>query len=265
MAKYHLNERGEPGICRALNRCPFGGEDAHYPTSSAARTAYELRAPFSYRLPREGFNPDTLRIYREDSSKWLSTLTDGEREAVEFYARIGYSEVNGKLWRGELHELTPQLDSALEKSPPAPRELYRKPVVGESKEEVAATLDQWKKAGRVTLRGFTSTSAHPEGLNPLLVSPPTPSPWVSEEDLPDLDDTHRNVIMVLRGVSRGAPVGMAGSHSQEMEFLLPRNQSFEVKSVEETTYCSDRDILTGEQRGLQEKPATVVILDYLDL
>ena len=43
MAKYHVNpETGNANVCRARKNCPFGGDEAHYPTKEAARQAYEL-------------------------------------------------------------------------------------------------------------------------------------------------------------------------------------------------------------------------------
>jgi len=42
MAKFHINpETGEPGLCKAQKQCPFGGDDAHFTSKEAARTAYE--------------------------------------------------------------------------------------------------------------------------------------------------------------------------------------------------------------------------------
>lgn len=41
--KFHINEAGEPGLCSAKKRCPFGGEDEHYTSPEAARKAYELQ------------------------------------------------------------------------------------------------------------------------------------------------------------------------------------------------------------------------------
>ena len=41
MAKYHINYKGEPAICRAIIRCPIGGPDDHFPTPEAAQRAYE--------------------------------------------------------------------------------------------------------------------------------------------------------------------------------------------------------------------------------
>lgn len=42
MASYHINDRGEPGPCRAKKACPFGGSEDHYATLEEARKAYEL-------------------------------------------------------------------------------------------------------------------------------------------------------------------------------------------------------------------------------
>ena len=42
MAKFHINEAGNPGICSAQEGgCPFGGELEHYSTAEDARHAYE--------------------------------------------------------------------------------------------------------------------------------------------------------------------------------------------------------------------------------
>lgn len=41
---YHLNPKGEPGLCKAENQCPFGDAvTAHYATEDEARSAYESR------------------------------------------------------------------------------------------------------------------------------------------------------------------------------------------------------------------------------
>lgn len=43
MAKYHVNDKGESGQCRAeKGGCPFGGEAQHYSSPEIARQAYEL-------------------------------------------------------------------------------------------------------------------------------------------------------------------------------------------------------------------------------
>ena len=44
MAKWHINPKtGEPGLCRALKNCPFGGSDEHYSSREAAQGAYEAK------------------------------------------------------------------------------------------------------------------------------------------------------------------------------------------------------------------------------
>jgi hypothetical protein len=43
MAKFHVNDKGESGQCRAeKGGCPFGGEAQHYSSPEIARQAYEL-------------------------------------------------------------------------------------------------------------------------------------------------------------------------------------------------------------------------------
>lgn len=41
MAKYHINSKGEPGVCRAKHACPFGSAEEHYDSREKAREAYE--------------------------------------------------------------------------------------------------------------------------------------------------------------------------------------------------------------------------------
>jgi hypothetical protein len=42
MSKFHLNDKGEAGQCKATQgSCPFGGDAQHYSSTEKARTAYE--------------------------------------------------------------------------------------------------------------------------------------------------------------------------------------------------------------------------------
>ena len=41
MARYHINAKGEPGVCRAQQSCPFGGAEDHYGSADEARQAFE--------------------------------------------------------------------------------------------------------------------------------------------------------------------------------------------------------------------------------
>lgn len=43
MAKYHINPKGDPGLCTAEFGCPFASSDEHYSTASEARAAYEKK------------------------------------------------------------------------------------------------------------------------------------------------------------------------------------------------------------------------------
>lgn len=71
MARFHINEKGEPGMCRATKRCPYGDlEKDHYPSATKAREAYEEdQATFSPNpaLPplKEALVIQKPRIYSE--------------------------------------------------------------------------------------------------------------------------------------------------------------------------------------------------------
>ena len=41
MAKYHINNDGNPGLCKARVECPFGDDLSHYESEQLARAAYE--------------------------------------------------------------------------------------------------------------------------------------------------------------------------------------------------------------------------------
>lgn len=47
-AKYHLNEKGEPGLCQARRACPFGDASAHYGSKAEAQIAYEAQQASSF-------------------------------------------------------------------------------------------------------------------------------------------------------------------------------------------------------------------------
>ena len=45
MARYHINHRGEAGLCKAQRKCPFGDlATDHFDSPEEARAAYELKA-----------------------------------------------------------------------------------------------------------------------------------------------------------------------------------------------------------------------------
>ena len=48
MAKFHINDSGDAGLCRATKGgCPFGGDDAHYASLDKAREVYEEKMSHS--------------------------------------------------------------------------------------------------------------------------------------------------------------------------------------------------------------------------
>lgn len=50
---YHVNPKtGEPGTCKAMKSCPFGGLDAHYTSEEAARAAYEKSQEGAFSSPK---------------------------------------------------------------------------------------------------------------------------------------------------------------------------------------------------------------------
>lgn len=104
MTRYHVNGKGEPGVCRAAEGgkgkgCPFGGADDHYTTPEAARKSFEKRMFLQGRLEAAKMNyGNALRaLVRAETelnatANWegVSDLTvEGKRRklAVERYER----------------------------------------------------------------------------------------------------------------------------------------------------------------------------------
>lgn len=53
MARYHINEKGEPGLCKAKpGNCPLGSADEHHDSPEAARAAYEQKQHSSFSSSR---------------------------------------------------------------------------------------------------------------------------------------------------------------------------------------------------------------------
>ena len=67
MARYHINpETGEPGVCKAKDKCPFGDlTTEHYNSKTAARAAYELRGNNISQVLA-----DRLREFAQADEKW---------------------------------------------------------------------------------------------------------------------------------------------------------------------------------------------------
>lgn len=68
MAKFHIDPAGNPGLCRATKRCPFGGlQKDHYASEPIARKAYELE-----NTPRTlAFGPNTKKLMSEIGPRQL--------------------------------------------------------------------------------------------------------------------------------------------------------------------------------------------------
>ena len=78
MAKYHINPKtGNPGVCRAVNSCPFGDLNSdHYPSAEAARSAYET---YQYSLTEEGLR----QVETLEDAQWLQRQIFRQRSLLK--------------------------------------------------------------------------------------------------------------------------------------------------------------------------------------
>lgn len=81
MPRYHINNNGQAGVCRALRVCPFGDRDKdHYDSPEEARADYEARMasqtfPTSVESPVRR-NPSSTGPSTPRSDSGLGTLRD---------------------------------------------------------------------------------------------------------------------------------------------------------------------------------------------
>jgi hypothetical protein len=106
MAKYHINAKGESGICRATRECPFGGENEHYDTAADARRAYE-------KFMTTGKSEIQIDKFRE-LDPWETTLAIEEivmcprKESTEL--RDSLANKNKSKWLRKNNKLYLQVD-----------------------------------------------------------------------------------------------------------------------------------------------------------
>lgn len=92
--RFHINGKGEPGVCSALIKCRFGGQDNHYPTSEAARAAFEVKMGAGLVAPP--LLPDKLS-YEEKQTRLHDLFTSRLPERPENgYEDIVYEEETGE-------------------------------------------------------------------------------------------------------------------------------------------------------------------------
>ena len=114
MAKYHINSKGNPAVCRATKgQCPFGGADKHFESRKEAfweaerrhKLAESERLPINDRFIDEGFEViDRRRSGRTDVEVLSRKNADGTTETyVHRSSRRGknvydtYWDADGKL------------------------------------------------------------------------------------------------------------------------------------------------------------------------
>lgn len=91
--KFHINKKGEPGRCRAIIKCPYGGASEHYDTPEAARHNYEE----SMKSQTFGFLPLKINSsipYRENSTEQARELMQSGVVVVNELRYVGEGSVD---------------------------------------------------------------------------------------------------------------------------------------------------------------------------
>ena len=82
--KYHVNDSGEPGVCKAEKHCPFGGDNQHYADKDLARKAYELS--MGYQLTKSEIKPDKKVKPKKLSAKREELLSSFNKTEWDGYS-----------------------------------------------------------------------------------------------------------------------------------------------------------------------------------
>lgn len=105
MAKYHSNNKGEPGVCSAQpGNCPFGGEEDHYSSAQEARQAYED-------LQQTSFRSTLNKLDRKESqlrSRFAKSLDIIESRGIDPEGENGYTPETVREFLATAEELNVQ-------------------------------------------------------------------------------------------------------------------------------------------------------------
>ena len=106
MDRYHINAKGEPGLCRAQSRCPFGGPSDHYNSLQEAQKVYEERQAQQVAKSLRKTPKALAKAIAEVDEAWgpqgfksQAQMTDQERNIADFsLSRINgyYKDKDGK-------------------------------------------------------------------------------------------------------------------------------------------------------------------------
>lgn len=99
--KFHVNNAGEPGVCRAVSRngCPFGGINEHYDSREKARKAYEKHMNNKVFTTRKPVRKNNNEFFDDDvfNSKDDSSVDYTPIEAKKKFDR----EIRGNIYELE--------------------------------------------------------------------------------------------------------------------------------------------------------------------
>ena len=205
----------------------YGGESA-YDSGYGGYGGYAPDGPAPY---RPAYDPDADAALRAHAGPVLASLDAPERHAVRAYTGGSYEAINAPLrsgaprgdWPEGAAAVVDALDGLLARTPPLarPRTVHRGLTLsGDAGEALAAQFEAAASSGApVRFRSYLSTTSDPGEVGNF-VGPS--GGFVFEIE-----------------ARRGLHLDPASRTGGESEFLLPRDQSFRVRSVERRTLGGD--------------------------
>lgn len=124
MTRFHINDAGNPGECRALHgQCPFGSESEHHASAEEARKAYEVSMETEYGVLKQAVSKleqrvDLLHNMNVDRTVPYNLVTayDGDRvfavyegngpEGYGYYASFGTAWMENDKLRSEVANIS---------------------------------------------------------------------------------------------------------------------------------------------------------------
>lgn len=113
MPKYHIKKDGTPGVCRAKNACPLGGEESHFPTAEAAQEESQRRMEAEYGVN----NSESSEIEQEQPKAELSFTERTANLESAFQKMEADPELSGSqkaeygMYAEIIRQVAPMLDS----------------------------------------------------------------------------------------------------------------------------------------------------------
>jgi ADP-ribosyltransferase exoenzyme len=233
----------------------------------------EILSDIEQRAPKG--QAEILAEQQELSEEMFERLSEPQKKAIIDYTNQAYTRLNDTLREGgqispddeNLRDLIDSVFVDANRSYDEPQKLYRSmsptnEVDGE--DTLAWAQRRFAPGSIVNFKSYSSTSASLHSTVRMLrkqLPEPVSERFMTRAQWEEMAQEEVSQNLVMEMVTReGVSVSKLSHMPQEAEVLLPRGQYYLVDKVDQVTYTSDQNILTGEQERESSYPTTRVRL-----